>query len=250
MNRNGFLEQYDALVKRVLELAEKARREGLLMLEGDLDREKINERVILDYGLKFVVDGTDPQIIEKILGNIIAQEKDEYMRLCKTIQKEAVLMIQQGFNPQILYFILNSLTDIPIKEDKVYAAISGSDSYSLDPDDTDHQEEFVDIIEDGDFEPAESVVNGSFVFNDIVRLHNRAIQKILRETDSMDLSLALKAANEEARDKVFKNISKRAGAMLKEEMEYMGPARRNDAEAAQHKIISIIKNLVETGEIY
>jgi hypothetical protein len=249
MNRNEFVEQYGAFVERALGFAEKARREGLLMLDDGLDQEKVYERGIFDYGLKFVVDGTDSAIIEKILGNIIAQEKDEYARILKTIQKEAVLMIQQGFNPQILYFILNSFTDIPLKDDKVYAAIKGADSYSLEPDDADLPDEFVDIIEDADYESAETVVNESFVFNDIVRLNNHAIQKILRETDSQDISIALKAANEDARNKIFKNVSKRASAIIKEDMEYMGPVLRSRAEEAQQKIISTIRHFVETGEI-
>jgi flagellar motor switch protein FliG len=249
MNRDEFMEQYGAFVKRALGFAEKARREGLLMLDDGLDQEKVYERGIFDYGLKFVIDGTDPEIIEKILGNIIEQEKDEYMRRYKTIQKEAVLMIQQGFNPQTLYFILNSFTDIPLKDDKIYAALSGEDSYSLEPDDTDLPDEVVDIIEDEDYEDAETVVNESFVFNDIVRLHNNSIRKILRETDSQDMSVALKAANEEARNKVFKNVSKRAAAIIKEDMEYMGPVLRSRAEEAQQKIISTIRHLMETGEI-
>jgi hypothetical protein len=248
MTRDEFVEQYNAFVNRALGFAEKARREGLLMLDGGLDKEKVYERGIFEYGLKFVVDGTDAGIIEKILGNIIAQEKDEYARCLKTIQKEAVMMIQQGYNPQTLYFILNSFTDIPLKEDKVYAAIKGADSYSLEPDD-EEPEEVPDIIEDGDFEFAETLVNESFVFNDIVRLHNNAIRTILRNTDSMDLSAALKAANEDARNKIFKNVSKRAAAMIKEEMDYMGQVLRSRAEEAQQKIISTIRHLMETGEI-
>jgi hypothetical protein len=247
MNRNEFVEQYTAFVKRALELAEKARREGLLMLEGGLDTEKVMERDIFEYGIEFVVDGTDSAIIEKILGNIIAQEKDEYTHRYKTIQKEAVLEIQQGVNPGILYSILNSFTDIPLNEDKVYAEINGDDSDSPN-EDTDSQMQNGDLIED-DPELAEAVKNHTFVFEYIARLNDPAIQKILRETDYQDLAKALKAASPEARNKVFKNVSKRAAAMLKEEMDYMGPVHRNDAEEAQQKIINTILHFVDTGEI-
>jgi hypothetical protein len=256
MNRNEFLEQYAVFVEQALALAEKARREGLLMLEGGLDPEKIKARDIFEYGIKFVVDGTDSSLIERILDNIIAQEKDEYTRRYKTIQKEAVLEIQQGCNPKILYFILNSYTDISLNEDKGYAKISSDDSYSLDSDegmddlaDDDLPDENPDIVEEHP-ELVEAVKNQSFVFEYIARLNNPAIQKILRETDSQDLAKALKLASEEVRKKIFKNVSKRAAAMLKEDMDYMGPVRRSDAEEAQQGIISTIMHLAETGEIY
>jgi hypothetical protein len=254
MNRNGFVEQYTAFVKRALEFAEKARREGLLMLEGGLDRKKINERDIFEYGLTFVVDGIDSAIIERILGNIIDQEKDEYTRRYKTIQKDAVLMIQQGFNPGMIHSVLNSFTDIPLNEEKVYIDINGNDSDDLnestdDLPDAAPDEQDNDIIEE-DPELAEAVKNQTFVFEYIVRLNDPAIQRMLRETDSQDLAKALKAASEEVRNKIFKNVSKRAAAMLKEDMEYMGPIRRSDAEEAQQGIISTILHLADTGEIF
>jgi len=80
---------------------------------------KLSDRDIFQYGLRFVVDGTDREIIEKILSNLIAQEKDEYMRTLKTIQKEAVFMIQKGLNPGLIYSVLNSYTDISFKDDAI-----------------------------------------------------------------------------------------------------------------------------------
>jgi hypothetical protein len=255
MNRNEFIEQYTAFVKHALGLAAKARREGLLALDSGLDQKKIEERDIFEYGIKFVVDGTDPSIIEKILGNIIMQEKDEYTRCYKTIQKEAVMEIQQGFNPEILYSILNSFTDIPLNEDKIFTEVNidDSDSHDLKIIATDKEDISIlvknnDIIEE-DPELAEAIKNQTFVFEYIARLNDPAIQKVLRETDSQEIAKALKAASQAVRDKIFNNISKRAAAILKEEMEYMGPVRRSDAEAAQQGIINTIMRLKETGEI-
>jgi flagellar motor component MotA len=119
MTREDFIKEYDAIVGRILALSEKARREGLLALEEESDQEKINERDIFDYGIRFVIDGVDKETIEKILSNIINQEKDEYKRILKTIQKEAALMIQDGTNPRVMYAVLNSYTDIPLEEDKI-----------------------------------------------------------------------------------------------------------------------------------
>jgi flagellar motor component MotA len=118
MTRDEFVKKYTEIVGHALNFSERARREGLLELEEELDQEKIDNRDIFEYGMRFVVDGTDAEIVEKILSNIIKQEKDEDLRTLKTIQKEAVLMIQYGVNPMLMCSVLNSYTDITIKEDE------------------------------------------------------------------------------------------------------------------------------------
>jgi len=119
MNHAEFAERYVTFLENLMNCAEKARREGLLALEEDFDQEKIDERDIFAYGLSFVTDGTDSALIEKILSNIIAQEKDEQLRVLKTIQKEAVLGIQEGLNPRILFHLLTSYTDIPLNDERM-----------------------------------------------------------------------------------------------------------------------------------
>jgi flagellar motor component MotA len=121
MNHTEFVQQYTDIVKKALHASEKARREGLLALDDELDHEMADMRDIFEYGLRFVVDGIEREIIDKILSNIIKQEKDEQVRVLKIIQKEAVLTIQEGSNIRILYALLNSYTDIPIKEDEIKA---------------------------------------------------------------------------------------------------------------------------------
>jgi len=88
-----------------------------------------------------------------------------------------------------------------------------------------------------------------FVFEDIVMLDDRSIQKVMREVDSTELAKALKSVDTEVQDKIFRNMSKRAASMLKEDMEFMGPVRLKDVEEAQQKIVSIIRHLEDTGEI-
>jgi flagellar motor switch protein FliG len=88
-----------------------------------------------------------------------------------------------------------------------------------------------------------------FVFEDIVLLDDRSIQKVMREVDSQELAKALKSVDTEVQDKIFRNMSKRAAGMLKEDMEYMGPVRLKDVEESQQKIVSIIRHLEDTGEI-
>jgi flagellar motor switch protein FliG len=96
---------------------------------------------------------------------------------------------------------------------------------------------------------AEEIKKRMFVFEDIVMLDDKAIQKILREVDDQELSKALKAVDAEVQDKIFRNKSKRAAAMLKDNMEFMGPTRLRDVQDAQQKIVSIIRRLEDAGEI-
>jgi flagellar motor switch protein FliG len=107
----------------------------------------------------------------------------------------------------------------------------------------------MEALEEDDPELAEEIKKRMFVFEDIVTLDDRSIQRVLREVDSRELALALKAASEEVAARIYKNMSKRAADMMKEDIEYMGPVRLRDVEEAQQKIVSIIRKLEEAGEI-
>ncbi|MCL2067455.1 MAG: flagellar motor switch protein FliG [Treponema sp.] len=111
------------------------------------------------------------------------------------------------------------------------------------------EKQIIEALEDEDPELAEEIKKRMFVFEDIVMLDDRAIQKVMREVDSQELAKALKSVDTEVQDKIFRNMSKRAAAMLKEDMEYMGPVRLKDVEESQQKIVSIIRHLEDTGEI-
>ena len=107
----------------------------------------------------------------------------------------------------------------------------------------------IESLEEEDPELAEDIKKRMFVFEDIVMLDDRAIQKVMREVDTAELAKALKAVDGEVQDKIFRNMSKRAAALLKDDMEYMGPIRMKDVEESQQRIVSIIRKLEEQGEI-
>lgn len=107
----------------------------------------------------------------------------------------------------------------------------------------------LDTLEIQDPELSEEIKKRMFVFDDIVILDNRAIQRVIREVENDDLKLALKVASEEVKDVVFKNMSQRMVETFKEEMEYMGPVRLRDVEEAQMRIVSSIRRLEDIGEI-
>jgi len=107
----------------------------------------------------------------------------------------------------------------------------------------------LDSLEIQDPELAEEIKKRMFVFEDIVNLDNRSIQRIIRDIENTDLQLALKVASEEVREAIFRNMSKRMSDTFKEEMEYMGPVRLRDVEEAQTRIVGTIRRLEESGEI-
>lgn len=107
----------------------------------------------------------------------------------------------------------------------------------------------IESLEEEDPELAEDIKKRMFVFEDIVLLDDRAIQKVLREVDTAELAKALRGVEAEVQDKIYRNMSKRAASLLKEEMEYMGPVRLKDVEETQQKIVSIIRKLEDQGEI-
>ncbi|MTI65723.1 MAG: flagellar motor switch protein FliG [Firmicutes bacterium] len=96
---------------------------------------------------------------------------------------------------------------------------------------------------------ADEVRNSMFVFEDIILLDNTSIQRVIREVENSDLALALKGASEDVSEIIFKNVSKRAGENLKDDIEFMGPVRLVEVEQAQQKIVGIIRRLEEAGEI-
>lgn len=88
-----------------------------------------------------------------------------------------------------------------------------------------------------------------FVFEDIKLVDDKGIQSMLKEIDNDELALALKTASEELKNKIFKNMSERAAQLIKEDMEFMGPVRLSDVEAAQQRIVDAVRRLEEAGEI-
>ncbi len=98
-------------------------------------------------------------------------------------------------------------------------------------------------------ELAEEIRKKMFVFEDILLLDDRAIQRVLRDVENNDLAVALKNANEEVKNTIFNNVSKRLAVMIKEDMDFMGPVRMKDVEEAQQKIVNIIRKLEDAGEI-
>lgn len=111
------------------------------------------------------------------------------------------------------------------------------------------EKNILDRLEEKDPELVEEIRRRMFVFEDIILLSDRAVQVVLRQVDTHDIALALKTASEDVEEKIYRNMSKRAAQMLKEDIEFMGPVRLREVEDAQQRIVNVIRQLEDSGEI-
>ena len=111
------------------------------------------------------------------------------------------------------------------------------------------EKRIMETLEIEEPELSEEIRKKMFVFEDILLLDDRSIQRVLRDVENSDLSIALKGSNEEVQGAVLKNMSSRLAEMIREDMEFMGPVRMKDVEEAQQKIVGIIRKLEDASEI-
>ncbi|MBR4207059.1 MAG: flagellar motor switch protein FliG [Lachnospiraceae bacterium] len=132
-----------------------------------------------------------------------------------------------------------------------YTQIGGVDQVVeiLNSTDRGTEKHIMEILSIEDPELADEIRKKMFVFEDILLLDDRSIQRVLRDVENSELSLALKGSNTEVQDKIFHNLSSRLADMIKEDMEFMGPVRMKDVEDAQQKIVNVIRKLEDAGEI-
>lgn len=111
------------------------------------------------------------------------------------------------------------------------------------------EKEVLAVLDERSPEVAQQIKQLMFVFDDVLLLDDRSLQKVLRNVETKELAVALKAADEQIKQKIFKNMSERAAQMIKDEIDYMGPKRLSEVEQAQQGIMEAIRGLEEAGEI-
>jgi flagellar motor switch protein FliG len=185
----------------------------------------------------------EPQKASVILGSLPHEIQSDVAKRIATMDRTSPEILREV--ERVLEKKLSTLSS----ED--YTAAGGVESIVdiLNLVDRSTEKTIIESLEEDDPELAEEIKKRMFVFEDIVLLDDRAIQKVLREVDTAELAKALKAVDSEVQDKIYRNMSKRAATLLKEDMDYMGPIRLKDVEEAQQKIVSIIRKLEEQGEI-
>jgi flagellar motor switch protein FliG len=178
-----------------------------------------------------VVEAMDPTVASDVLFRMARMEKNA---------PEMLQIIESG---------LTSKTDLSLSQEmtasggpNAVAAVLNLASASL-------EKTLLETIQTRDAQLADEIKNLMFVFEDLRIVDDRSMQRILRDVDGKDLALALKAASEEVRAHVRKAMSERAAAALAEEMEFMGPVKVRDVEAAQGRILAAARALEEAGEV-
>jgi flagellar motor switch protein FliG len=107
----------------------------------------------------------------------------------------------------------------------------------------------LDFVREADGDLAQKIMDNMFVFDDLVKIDDKGFQALLKEVQSDQLVLALKAASPELRDKVFRNMSSRAAESLKEDLDSRGPVKLSEVEAEQKEMLKIVRRLVDEGQI-
>jgi len=234
-----------ALISMLVDLSEKVRKEGLLAIESALEELKnrvesvMKEKKDFDYHLffkmaQFVVDGTDRSVLVRMVRPWIANwtRKGTFMRLTCEIIYTALLSIQEGNNPRIMTFILLGMVPkkywVPQLKGLLPEEVPAVDEYP---------------VKEADSKILDKLDNSTFQFEDIAVLNNRAVQVLMREIPSEELAKAISSEKPEVQNRFFRNMSRVAAKMLKDDIDYMGPINEKDSGEARQKILSILRGL-------
>ena len=185
----------------------------------------------------------EPQKAAVILGGLPSEDRSDVAKRIATMDRTSPEVLREV--ERVLEKKLSTLSS----ED--YTSAGGVESIVeiLNLVDRSTEKTIIETLEEDDPELAEEIKKRMFVFEDIVLLDDRSIQRVVREVEGNELAKALRGVDAEVQDKIFKNMSKRAAQTLKEEMEYLGPIRLKDVEETQQKIVAIIRKLEDQGEI-
>jgi len=183
-----------------------------------------------------------PQMIALVLANLPTTLSAAVLRIARMGETTAAVIEQ----------LENALRQrLNASSDREYAVAGGTKTLAgiLNHADRTLERNVLENLATSDSELAEKVRGMLFVFEDLVKLEERAVQQVLREVDQKDLVLALRGAPEEVKEVVLTNMSERGAAMLKEEMEIQAPQRKSDIDAAQSRIVAVVRRLEEAGTI-
>ena len=226
--------------------------------DADLDEEVGGLKALGELGADAIYDlikDEQPQTIAIILVHLkTSVASDVIARLPDGIKTEVALRIVNL--DKVTSVIVDEVNDIlkdilKTRNNSIAKVTGGIDLLAeiLNQTDEISSELILSELEETDIELASQIKQRMFVFEDIILVDDRGVQKLLRKIETMELAIALKAASEEVKEKIFKNMSERAGEMLKEEIEDMGPVRMKEVTDAQQNITNIIQEMEIKGEL-
>ena len=204
--------------------------------------------------LNFIMD-EHPQTIALVLSYLTTQQSAMIIAALPPDRQADVarrIAVMDRTSPDVIKEVEKVLeTKLASLVNQDYTIIGGVDAVVdiLNTVDRGTEKHIMETLEIEEPELADEIRKKMFVFEDILLLDNRAIQRVLREVDNNDLAMALKGTNEQVQNACLSNLSSRLAAMIKEDMEYMGPVRMKDVEEAQQKIVNIIRKLEDSAEI-
>jgi len=185
----------------------------------------------------------EPQVASKILAKLPDEIKPDVALRIANLGKVSSGMIEE----------INKAFETILKENESSCAhkIGGISQMAdiLNQTEGSEAQLILDEIEKSDPELVAKIRQQMFVFDDLTLIDDRGLQKVLRSVETKELAVSLKAASEEVKQKIFRNISERAADMLREEVEDMGPVRIKEVEDAQQTITRIIQDMEEKGEV-
>jgi flagellar motor switch protein FliG len=204
--------------------------------------------------LTFIAD-EHPQTISLILAHLSPKQSSEVvsglppkkqLEVVKRIARmeqttpEAIRQVEQGLESRLASIVTQDLE-----------RAGGVESIAeiLNLVDRTTEKGILENLEEEDPDLVEQIRRLMFVFEDLILVNDKGIQAMLKEVEHEELALSLKTASEELQQKIFKNMSERAATLIREDMEYMGPTRLSDVEAAQQRIVDIVRRLEEAGEV-
>ncbi len=207
-----------------------------------------------DSLLTFIQD-EHPQTIALILSHLPAAKASEILsRLVQAKQIEVVTRVanMDQTNPEVVREVERSLERrLSGIMSQTFQKVGGVENVAeiLNLVDRSTEKGILESLEAEDPDLVEQIRRLMFVFEDILLVNDKGIQAVLKDIDTDVLSLALKTASDDLKDKIFSNMSERATQLIKEDMEYMGPVRVSDVEIAQQKIVDVVRRLEEAGEV-
>ncbi len=249
----------DQFFKNTISRTMDMKRQQDLMDSLDLDSspeffqriKKLDSRTVASY-----LRNEHPQTVALVLAHLERSQASTVLaQFPENLQLEVVRRIASldQVSPAIIEEIDAALREeISLVEEVGDRAIGGAQSVAeiLNQMERSMENNILKRLEEEDFESlAEDIRRYLFTFEDLLEVEDRGIMALLKEVNTQELALALKAASDGLKEKFFKNMSTRASEMLREELEIMGPARLRDVEAAQQKIIQVAKRLEAEGQL-
>lgn len=196
-----------------------------------------------------------PQTIALILSHLPPDQSAEVLNEFKDeLRAETIMRIATlgKVSPQLLQeieLVVDQIGEATLSQNLAQAGGAQLVASILNKSNNANAKAMLESIEEKDFNMSIEIKRLMFLFEDIVLIDDKGIQRILRDVDKKDLALSLKVSDEKIREKIFKNMSERAAAVVREELEFMGPVKLKEVESAQMRIVDVIKDLEDQGEI-